>query len=392
MSFFVDLTYEGSRSIIGPYLATLGAGALAIATVTGFGELAGYALRLFSGRAADKTKRYWPIGSTSQLPRWVGAGFADFPIIAFHWHKAGTVPTTLVPIFYATAMAMSGAGSLLFGRLFDRAGMAILVPLTIGSAAFAPLVFLGGFWAALVGVSLWGIGMGVSESIIPAPVAPMVSPQRRASAYGLFTGAYGVAWFLGSVAIGALFSVSLGAVVAFCVTAELLAPGDPQGGAPEDGNLLVGSDSCSTRAGGAFVPPHSQAGDAFYGQQAAFHRRASAIAADLPACGRDPVAGHDDGNGVRAVGLADRSGGPRPTDHRGELPVGDGGAVGDGPQGTPHLLLERRAVELEGNVERAATAGKVLLELCSCGDERPGHARFLGSCRRARPLGPGGRP
>jgi hypothetical protein len=45
----------------------------------------------------------------------------------------------------------------------------------------------------------------------------------RASAYGLFTGVYGIAWFLGSVAIGALFYVSLGAVVAFCMITALAA-------------------------------------------------------------------------------------------------------------------------------------------------------------------------
>ncbi len=61
MSFFADFTYEGSRSIIGPYLEVLGAGALAIAVVTGFGELVGYGLRLVSGRTADATQRYWPI-------------------------------------------------------------------------------------------------------------------------------------------------------------------------------------------------------------------------------------------------------------------------------------------------------------------------------------------
>jgi len=65
--------------------------------------------------------------------------------------------------------------------------------------------------------------MGVHESIVPAVVAPMVSPDRRASAYELFIGAYGIAWFVGSVAIGALFNVSLGVVVAFAVLAELAA-------------------------------------------------------------------------------------------------------------------------------------------------------------------------
>jgi len=358
MSFFADFTYEGSRSIIGQYLGLLGAGALAISVVTGFGELLGYGLRLFSGRGADRTGRYWPITiggyilqmsvvpllalagswqvaalliilervgkatrnpprdamlshaaqqmgygwgfgvhealdqagalfgpllvalivatsnhdyktafaalavpaaitlsllavarflyprpqdleagpahvSTHGLPSvfWiylagaalVAVGFADFPIIAFHFQRSGTVHADLIPVFYAAAMAISGAGSLVFGRMFDRHGIVMLVPLTLVAAAYAPLAFLGGFWASLVGVCLWGLGMGVHESIIPAAVAPMVSPNRRASAYGLFTGAYGIAWFLGSAAIGALFSVSLGVVVAFAVLAELAA-------------------------------------------------------------------------------------------------------------------------------------------------------------------------
>jgi len=61
MSFFADFTYEGARSIVGPYLAMLGAGALAVGVVTGFGELLGYGLRLVSGRLSDKTGEFWPI-------------------------------------------------------------------------------------------------------------------------------------------------------------------------------------------------------------------------------------------------------------------------------------------------------------------------------------------
>ena len=39
----------------------------------------------------------------------------------------------------------------------------MLVPLTLVTALFAPLVFLGGFWAAFIGMALWGLGMGVHE-------------------------------------------------------------------------------------------------------------------------------------------------------------------------------------------------------------------------------------
>ncbi len=357
MSFFADFTYEGSRSIIGPYLAVLGASAAAVGIVTGFGELLGYGLRLVSGRLSDQTGQFWPITiggyivqmtavpllalagnwpvaalliilervgkatrnpprdvmlshaakqmgygwafgvhealdqfgalfgplviaavlairgdyrtafaalvvpalvmlsllllarliyprpeemevnppdvRTTGLPRifWiylagamlVAAGFADFPLIAYHFQQVSTVPSTWVPIFYAVAMGVSGTGSLLFGRLYDRFGISVLVPLTLISALFAPLVFLGGFWAALVGVALWGLGMGVHESIVPAAVALMVPSQRRASAYGLFTAGYGVFWFLGSALIGILYSVSLPALIAFSLVAELAA-------------------------------------------------------------------------------------------------------------------------------------------------------------------------
>jgi hypothetical protein len=95
--------------------------------------------------------------------------------------------------------------------------------LTILSALFALLVFLGGFWAALIGVVLWGLGIGVHESIIPAAVAPMVPVQRRASVYGLFTAGYGIFWFLGSALIGILYGVSIPAVIAFSLVAELAA-------------------------------------------------------------------------------------------------------------------------------------------------------------------------
>jgi MFS family permease len=356
MSLFADMTYEGSRSITGPYLALLGASAAAVGIVAGGGELLGYALRLVSGRLADVTGRYWPItiagyiiqmaavpalalvGSwqaaailialertgkalrnpprdamlaraTVELGRgwgfgvhealdqlgaligplvaagvlalrgdyrvafalllvpalttlailavarltypnpsdltakpadvrtvglppelWVylgavmlvAAGFADFSLMSFHFAKAGTVAADVVPLFYSAAMAAAGLGSLLLGRLFDRVGIVVLLPLTAASALFAPLVFLGVPAVAFLGVVLWGLGMGVHESIMAAAVAEMVPASRVASAYGLFNLLYGVAWFAGSATMGILYDVSIPVLVGFCVVVELL--------------------------------------------------------------------------------------------------------------------------------------------------------------------------
>src|ERR1700747_1746747 len=61
VSLFADMTYEGARSITGPYLAVLGANAAVVGFVAGFGEFAGYALRIVSGYLADRTGKYWTI-------------------------------------------------------------------------------------------------------------------------------------------------------------------------------------------------------------------------------------------------------------------------------------------------------------------------------------------
>jgi MFS family permease len=153
----------------------------------------------------------------------VAAGFADFALIAFRFQKASVVPATWIPVFYSIAMAVGGAGSLIFGKLFDRFDLWILVPLTLISAASAPMVFLGGFGLTLAGTALWGLGMGVHESIIPAAVATMVPRERRPSAYGIFTAGYGIFWFIGSVILGRLYDVSISALILFSVGAQLAA-------------------------------------------------------------------------------------------------------------------------------------------------------------------------
>src|SRR4051812_36456350 len=60
VSALADVVYEGARSVIGPYLGTLGASALVVGMITGAGEAAALVLRLFTGRLSDRTGRPWP--------------------------------------------------------------------------------------------------------------------------------------------------------------------------------------------------------------------------------------------------------------------------------------------------------------------------------------------
>lgn len=357
VSLFADMTYEGARSITGPYLAVLGASATVVGVVAGFGELAGYAIRLVSGYLADRTGRYWALtifgyvvnllavpllalagnwqlaavliimeraGKAIRTPArdamlshaakqigsgwgfglhealdqtgamlgplivalvlhfrgsyqtgfgillipailaitvllaarrlypnpreletappklaakgfpgayWiylagaacVAAGYADFPLVAYHFEKVKSVGDSWIPVFYAIAMGVDGLAALVFGHYFDRKGMMVLALAAAVSAFFAPLVFLGGFYLALLGVVLWGIGMGAQESILRAAVAEMAPAHRRGTAYGIFNTGFGIAWFLGSVALGILYDYSVAAVIAFSVVLQLAA-------------------------------------------------------------------------------------------------------------------------------------------------------------------------
>jgi MFS family permease len=357
VSLFADMTYEGARSATGPFLATLGASAFWVAFVSGGGELVGYVLRLWSGRLADRTRRYWRITavgyainllavpllalaghwptaallivveragkalrtpardamlsyattttgrgwgfglhealdqvgatlgpllvaavalrsggyrpafavllvpalaalvtlaaswrmfprpeslepvsaslSSEGLPRryWVhvaasclvAAGYADFPLLAYHFGQAGIVPLGWIPALYGLAMGVDAVAALVFGRWFDRVGIRVLVVSTVLSAFYAPLAFGNTIWLAVAGAVLWGIGMGAQESIMRAAVAEMIPAERRGTAYGVFNTAYGVSWFLGSLFMGWLYLRSRGTIAGFSVLVQVAA-------------------------------------------------------------------------------------------------------------------------------------------------------------------------
>lgn len=61
VSLFADFTYEGGRSIVGPYLAVLGASPFLVGLIAGGGEFLGYALRLASGSFVDRRGHAWPL-------------------------------------------------------------------------------------------------------------------------------------------------------------------------------------------------------------------------------------------------------------------------------------------------------------------------------------------
>jgi predicted MFS family arabinose efflux permease len=166
------------------------------------------------------TRAYWIYLGAGSL---IAAGFADFALIGFHFHKANTVPANLIPVFYAVAMASSALASIPLGRLFDRFGPNISLFAFLVSAAAAPFVFLSTSVPALIGMIFWGIGMSAQGSLLQAMLTGVIPPQKRSTAFGLFDTGYGIAWFAGSAIMGLLYDRSILAVALFSVCLQLAA-------------------------------------------------------------------------------------------------------------------------------------------------------------------------
>jgi MFS family permease len=359
VSLFGDITYEGARSVAGPFLYTLGASAAMVGLIAGLGEFLGYALRMLSGHWADRTGRYWvfvfvgyglilsipllalagvwqvaalfiiaermgkairapsrdtilsyatkevgrgwgfgiheamdQIGAVigplafsavfflrggyrtgfgillipalltvamlagarrkvpapeemelshhtassdagGRLPRafWIYtlfaflsvAGFANFPLIAYHFAIRSVVPEAQIPLLYALAMGVDAVVALIIGKTYDRIGLRSLIALPLLTIPIPFLGFSESYALAVAGMALWGAVMGVQETIMRAAIADLTPIRRRGLAYGIFNTAYGGAWFAGGLVIGILYEHSITSVIAFAVTMQIVA-------------------------------------------------------------------------------------------------------------------------------------------------------------------------
>ena len=163
-------------------------------------------------------------------------GFIDYSIIIMHVSRtyshlasglsetSALVSTGSLPLLYAGAMLVDAVAALFFGMMYDKNGVKALVWSTVISAPFAVFVFaFDSVPMLLIGVALWGVGMGAQESILKAAVTSMVPKASRATGYGVFECSFGAFWFLGSWLMGVLYDVSIPAMIAVSVIAQLAA-------------------------------------------------------------------------------------------------------------------------------------------------------------------------
>jgi MFS family permease len=165
-------------------------------------------------------RRFWLYTLAAGL---IGAGYADFALMAFHFHAVNVVADQWIPVLFSVAIGTDVIVALAGGKLFDRIGFPVVLATFAASAVFAPFVFFGALPLVVVGMVLWGIGRAAQDSLIKASLADLIPHERRAYGFGVFSLAFGVFWFLGSAAMGVLYDQSVTLVVAFSLVISLAA-------------------------------------------------------------------------------------------------------------------------------------------------------------------------
>lgn len=163
ISLLADVVYEGARAITGPYLASLGAGAVLVGVITGAGEAFALVGRLVSGPLADRTRAYWPLtisgyGLTVAAVPLLGFATALWSagalVIAERAGKAVRGPAKDVLLSHAAAAVGRGRGFAVHEAL-DQVG-ALIGPLAVaGILVLSAGDYRLAFWAlALPGIAV----------------------------------------------------------------------------------------------------------------------------------------------------------------------------------------------------------------------------------------------
>lgn len=163
-------------------------------------------------------------------------GFIDYSLIILHVSRtfsgiasglsetSAIINSGTIPLLYAGAMLVDAVAALFFGYMYDKRGVKALILSTIISAPFAIFVFaFNSIPMVLLGIGLWGVGMGAQESILKAAVTSMVPKTSRATGYGIFECSFGIFWFLGSWLLGVLYDISIPSMIMVSVIAQLVA-------------------------------------------------------------------------------------------------------------------------------------------------------------------------
>ncbi len=133
------------------------------------------------------------------------AGFLSFPLISFHALQTGLMVAYEIPLLYAGAMLVDAAIAPIAGRLYDTKGIILLLPIPLIGIILPFLGFGMGRELIFLSAILFGISMGIQETVLRAAIADRIHISKRGTAYGIFNTIYGAGFFIGGILVGWMY-------------------------------------------------------------------------------------------------------------------------------------------------------------------------------------------
>ena len=135
-------------------------------------------------------------------------GYVSFQLLSFHFKSHALVSDAYIPLFYSIAMGVDAVSALATGKLYDKIGLKVLLAVPIFSAPIAFLGFRHSLASIISAVVLWGIVMGMHETIMRAAVCDIAPSSRKGTAYGIFNTVYGLSVLAGNTLFGFIYDIS----------------------------------------------------------------------------------------------------------------------------------------------------------------------------------------
>lgn len=153
-------------------------------------------------------------------------GVVTAPIILYKTSLLSSGFDWLPPALYAFIQLVDAPTALISGFLYDRKGINFLTVPFILSVFVAPLLFVSFSISQVIIVALiYGLILGMQESIYRAAVADIAPSKYRGIAYGIFNTILGIAFFLSGVIYGYMLDINLAVsyITLYAVFTQILA-------------------------------------------------------------------------------------------------------------------------------------------------------------------------
>ncbi|CDZ75091.1 Major Facilitator Superfamily [Peptoniphilus sp. ING2-D1G] len=160
-------------------------------------------------------------------------GFVNFSTIGYHLKANKLMSDGNITLLYSFAMLVDAVVALLVGKAYDRlkmksgkktGGILILAAIPFITLLLPLLTLSNSKIFIIIGMTIFGIIMGIHETIMRSAIADITPFNKRGTSYGVLNTAYGLALLGGAALMGLFYDLNqTGLIIVFTCVAEFIA-------------------------------------------------------------------------------------------------------------------------------------------------------------------------